>query len=122
MREAPDPVGFRQLSLRDERLIAFGIERQRAANGGFLSRIPLRFGYCEDQWHLEFPTGEGVTARFVTFGTGLSFPGAPGGIDLSLEFGQVGSIDDNGIDERVMRVGVSLNVSEPWSRRRPGRR
>jgi hypothetical protein len=124
MREAPAPAGFRQLeqSLRDERLIAFGLERRRSADGGFLSRIPLRFGYYEDNWHLEFPPGNGVKARFFTFGTGLSLPNGPGSVDISLEFGQIGSLDDNGVDERVMRIGIGLNVSEPWSRRKPGRR
>ncbi len=124
MREAPEPAGFRQLerSLQDERLVAFGLERRRSAEGGFLSRIPLRFGYYEDDWHLEFPPGNGVKARFFTFGTGLSLPNGPGSIDISLEFGQIGSLDDNGVDERVMRVGIGLNVSEPWSRRKPGRR
>ncbi|HUV37915.1 MAG TPA: hypothetical protein VMX58_13350 [Patescibacteria group bacterium] len=123
-REAPEPAGFSQLegSLQDERLIAFGLERRRSAAGGFFSRIPLRFGYYENRWHLEFPAGEGVTARFVTLGTGLQVPGGPGSVDISLELGQIGSIDNNGIDERVMRIGVGLNVSEPWSRRKPGKR
>ena len=123
-REAPEPAGFSQLdgSLQDERLIAFGLERRRRANGGFFSRIPLRFGYYEDRWHLQFPAGEGVTARFVTLGTGLPIPGGSGSVDISLELGQIGSIGNNGLDERVMRLGIGLNVSEPWSRRKPGRR
>ncbi len=123
-RQAPEPAGFSQLegSLQDERLIAFGLERRRSADGGFLSRIPLRLGYYEDRWHLEFPPGEAVTSRFVTLGTGVPVPGGPGSVDISLELGQIGSIDNNGLDERVMRIGIGLNVSEPWSRRKPGRR
>lgn len=123
-RQAPRPDGFSQLegSLQDERMIAFGLERRRSADGGFLSRIPLRLGYYEDRWHLEFPPGEGVTARFVTLGTGVPVPGGPGSVDISFELGQIGSIDSNGLDERVMRIGIGLNVSEPWSRRKPGRR
>ena len=123
-RKTPEPNGFSQLegSLQDERLVAFGIERRRSANGGFLSRIPLRFGYYEDRWHLQFPEGEGVTARFVTLGTGFPIPGGPGSVDISLEFGQIGSMGDNGLDERVMRIGIGINVSEPWSKRKPGRR
>jgi hypothetical protein len=123
-RRSPRPDGFSQLegSLRDERLIAFGLERRRSADGGFLSRIPLRLGYYEDRWHLEFPPGEGVTSRFVTIGTGVPVPGGPGSVDISVELGQIGSLGSNGLDERVMRIGIGLNVSEPWSRRKPGRR
>jgi hypothetical protein len=123
-RKAPEPAGFSQLegSLQDERLIAFGLDRRRSADGGFLSRMPLRLGYYEDRWHLEFPPGEGVTARFVTLGTGVPVPGGPGSVDISLELGQIGSVDNNGLDERVMRIGIGLNVSEPWSRRKPERR
>lgn len=123
-RNAPDPAGFVQLegSIRDERLLGFGLERRRSDAGGFFSRIPLRLGYYEDRWHLEFPRGEGIISRFVTFGTGVPVPGGPGSVDLSLEFGQIGSIDRNGLDERVVRIGIGLNVSEPWSRRKTGRR
>jgi hypothetical protein len=124
MREKPESTGFEQLddSLRDEWLLAFGIERKRGMENGYLSRMPFRLGYYENRYHLEFPAGETITARFVTLGTGLSFPGSPGNLDLSIELGQIGSLDGNGIDERVIRIGVGLNVSESWSRRKPGRR
>ena len=123
-REAPEPEGFEQLegSLVDEWLLGFGFERRAAEEGGFFSRIPLRLGYYENVWHLEFPQGSPVKSRFVTFGTGFPLPGGPGTIDVSCEVGQIGSVDDNGIEEQVLRIGFGLNVSEAWSRRKKGRR
>ncbi len=118
-REAPDPAGYPQLegSIGDERLLSFGIERRRSNDGGFFARMPLRAGYYEDRWHFEYPAGRPVRSRFFTLGSGFGLPGGPGAIDFSLEFGQIGSIDDNGVDERVLRFSMSVSASETWSRR-----
>lgn len=122
-REAPDPTGFPQLegSLRDERLLAFGIERTGSGEGGFFSRTPIRLGFYENIWHLEYPIGQQVKGLFFTFGTGFSMPGGPGIFDISFEFGQIGSIDDNGLVERMMRIGVGMSLSEIWGRRKDKR-
>ena len=120
-RGAPAPDGFPQLagSVGDERLISFGIERRPSAAGGFFAKAPLRLGFYEDCWHLEYPAGHPVRSRFVTFGSGFSLPGGPGAIDVSFEFGQIGSTGDNGISERVFRIGFGVSASEEWSTRKP---
>jgi hypothetical protein len=122
-RRAPGHDGFPQLagSIGDERLISLGLERRRVASGSFFSRIPLRFGFYEDRWHFEHPDGRPVKSRFVTLGSGFDLPGGPGAIDLSLEMGQIGSISDNGLDERVIRLAVGLSASEAWSLRKTKR-
>ncbi len=122
-RGAPRPDGFPQLagSIADERLVSFGIERRRVQSGGFFSRIPLRLGFFEDRWHLEYPDGRPVKSRFVTFGSGFGLPGGPGAVDLSFEIGQVGSVSDNGVDERVFRIALGLSASEAWSIRKAKR-
>jgi len=123
-RSAPEPSGFEQLagSIGDERLVAFGIERLRMQSGTFFTRIPLRIGFYENRWHLEYPEGRPVNSRFVTFGTGFSLPGGPGAIDLSFEIGQIGSISANGLDERVFRFALGLSASEAWSKRKTDQR
>jgi hypothetical protein len=119
-RGAPAPHGFPQLagSVGDERLISFGIERRTSAAGGFFAKAPLRLGFYEDRWHLEYPAGHPVHSRFVTFGSGFSLPGGPGAIDVSFEFGQIGSTAGNGIAERVFRIGFGVSASEEWSTRK----
>lgn len=119
-RGTPDPAGYRQFdgSVGGERLVAFGVERRRAAEGDFFSRIPIRAGFYESRWHLEYPAGSPVVARFVTVGSGFGLPGGPGAIDFALEFGRVGSIAENGVEERVFRLSASMSAAEAWSRRR----
>ncbi len=119
MREAPETVGFEQFegSVGDEYLFAFGLERRRTPDGGFFHRIPLRLGYYQNRWHLELPAGEPVVSRFFTAGTSFSLPGGPGRVDLSLELGQIGSLDTNGADERMARLGIGFSLTEPWSAR-----
>jgi len=120
-RGAPEPDGFPRFAgaLGDERLLAFGLERRGAASGGFWTRIPIRLGFYEDRWHIEVPAGSPVKSRFFTLGTGFKLPGGPGMLDLSLEAGQIGSKDENGVDERLVRIGVGISAGEAWSKRKP---
>jgi hypothetical protein len=122
-RSAPEPRGFEQLagSIGEERLMALGVEKRSVPAGGFFARIPLRLGFYENRWHLEYPPGRPVNSRFITFGTGFSLPGGPGAMDLSFEIGQIGSIGSNGVDERVFRMVFGLSASETWTRRRTER-
>jgi hypothetical protein len=62
-----------------------------------------------------------VDSRFITFGSGFGLPGGPGQVDLSFEFGQVGSVGNNGVDERVVRMAIGLSVAESWSKRKVAR-
>ena len=124
MREAPGTSGFQQLAggIRDETMIGVGLERRLGREGGFFGRIPIRFGFYQNQWHLEAPRGEAIVSRFFTAGTGFGLPNRPGSIDFSIEFGQIGSVDSNGADERMIRIGIGLSMSEVWSGRDEGSR
>lgn len=80
--------------------------------------MPLRLGYYEDRWHVEIPDGSRVVSRFFSVGSGFGMPGGPGGIDVTLEFGKIGSVSDNAIDEKVFRVGIGMSLTEKWTKRR----
>lgn len=122
-RGAPETRGYEQLagSIGDERLVALGVEKRPSGTGSFFTRIPLRLGFYENRWHLEYPAGNPVKSRFITFGSGFDLPGGPGKVDLSFEIGKIGSIGDNGVDERVFRMAIGLSASETWSRRKTPR-
>jgi hypothetical protein len=120
MRGAPGTEGFNQFegSLGDETVVSFGVERRGSAEGHRWARIPLRLGYYEDRWHVEIPDGNRVVSRFFSVGSGFGMPGGPGGLDVTLEFGKIGSVSDNAIDEKVFRVGIGMSLSEKWTKRR----
>ena len=103
-------------------MISVGLERVAGTvSQPFFTRIPIRIGYYQEYWHTEIPAGEPVISRFFTFGSGIELPGGPGSVDFSFEFGRIGSSGANGIEENVMRINISINVSEAW-KRREGRR
>lgn len=120
IRKSPGASGYEGMegALSDETLVSVGLERTASPDGGFFSRIPLRLGYYENRWHLEFPAGEQIVSRFFTFGSGFPTPGGPGSLDFVLEFGKTGSVDKNLVDEKVVRFGISLSLSEAWTKRK----
>ncbi len=120
-REAPEARGFEQFegALGRETVLSFGLERKAGGrNSSFFSRIPLRLGYYENLWHIEVPRGEDLKSRFITLGSAIDLPGGPGSLDYALEFGKIGSSGKNGIEEKVMRVSISISVSEAWKKRK----
>lgn len=122
-REAPHHTSLNLFegSLSDEWLFGIGVERLRDNGGGFFDRIPIRVGFYQNRWHLQFPAGETLTGSFATFGTGFSLPGGPGYLDISLETGQIGSLENNNLSERVIKLGIGFSLAEPWSRRKEDR-
>ncbi len=119
-RSRPEAGIFPQFQgmLGDEYMLGVGLEREGKSEGSFFSRVPLRVGFYQDRWHFDFPDGEPLYSRFVSLGTGFAMPGGPGRVDLSFEFGQIGSVERNGVGENVFRFSVGVSASEKWSRRR----
>lgn len=123
MRPAPEPTGFEWLegSLGSETHLGIGIERLLGTGGGFFDWIPLRLGFSTARRHIEFPAGSAVRSTFFALGSAIALPGGPGSLDVTAEFGRIGSERENGVDEDVFRLSVSISVSEPWARRRADR-
>ncbi|MDZ7859587.1 MAG: hypothetical protein U5O15_02765 [Candidatus Krumholzibacteriota bacterium] len=120
LRAAPDASGFSAFegALGTEKLYSVGLERRADKEGDdWFSRMPLRAGFYENTWHIEIPGGEPVKSRFFTLGSGFEIPGGDGNLDWAFEFGRVGSLERNGIDETVFRLSVSLGISEAWEKR-----
>lgn len=109
--------GRRDPAYRDARGLAAGVEYAfpgavlflpegtvlRA--GGRTRTLPRRFG------------GEEVRERALTLGLGQVVGIGASILDLSLEAGRRGSLDDNGLREDFLRLGVSLSAFEEWPQR-----
>ena len=123
MRAAAEPTGFAQLegNVGDETHLGIGIEYRAGGEGHFFNRLPIRLGFYTDKWHLQFPAGQEVRSTFFTIGSAIPLGNSPGAIDYTLEFGRVGSREENFVEENIFRLGLSFSVAEPWSRRKTKR-
>ena len=94
---------------------------------GGLARLPIRVGAYYLVWPDLLPVAgaadiaggaAGVREWALTLGTGLRSKDRGGAVDISLEAGSRGSVDDLGARERFVRLGFSLQVSdETWKGR-----
>ena len=119
-RPAPEAAGFPHLggALGNETHLGVGLERRMGTGGSLFERVPLRLGFSTGRWHLEFPPGTPVRSYFFTLGSALRLPAGPGCIDFTAEFGRIGSADENGFDEKMLRLSFGVSVAESWTRRR----
>ncbi len=80
-------------------------------------RMPLRLGFNYQTLPFDYPQGEPLKKFLVSLGTGFSIKNGMGKIDLALQFGQAGSLKNNGIEDRLIRVYVGICGSELWKRK-----
>ncbi len=80
----------------------------------FLFRMPWRVGgYYETLY--DSPRGTDLTELGVTVGTGIFFGEEDeSAIDVAFQYARRGNFDENGLEEEIFRVMVSLNGSDNW--------
>jgi len=80
----------------------------------FLWRMPWRLGgYYETLY--DSPRGTGFSELGVTVGTGVFFGEEDeSAIDVAFQYARRGNLDENGLEEEIFRVMVSLNGSDNW--------
>lgn len=88
---------------------------ERALFGLLAREAPLRIGARWRRLPLELE-GEPVTEWSGTLGYGRRF-GGRSAIDVTFEFGTRGALEDNGLSESFLRLGVGLSTFEEWRRR-----
>lgn len=110
---------FDTTRLSDERSYALGIEHDRALRllGAWL---PVRLSFNYQQLPFDHPAGERVNKYLFSLGSGFQVYGGRGKIDFAFQIGRAGAIADNGLEDRLVRLYVSLSGSEAWQRRGAG--
>jgi hypothetical protein len=107
--------------LTQEREYAFGFEYVRGIRVK-RSRIPVRISFNYYQLPFESPQGQTISRFLVGFGTGVEYGDGRGKIDLGFLVGKQGSVEDNGIEDQLIRIYLGLSGSEMWKRRGGGTR
>jgi len=116
-----DPAGVENVGFGDAVEVGGGIEYASAVDRAMVlgPQAPLRLGYRWRRLPLEIE-GEPVREWVASLGYGRTL-GATGrsGVDVVLEYGHRGSLDDHGLEESFVRLGVGFRTFEQWRRDRP---
>ena len=107
--------GGSDMRLRDEISYAAGVEihKPRQREQSWIQRSSFRSGF---RWRTLPMLVEGKPVRewAITGGIGVPLGGSNGMLDVAIEAGSRGSLSENGVRERMIRIGVSLSAYEKW--------
>lgn len=116
-----EPEGLENVAYGDALEIGAGVEYAPAETRALVlgPQAPVRFGYRWRRLPLEIE-GEPVTEWTASLGYGRSMGAAArSGVDVVIEYGRRGSLDDHGLEEAFLRLGVGVRAFEQWRRDRP---
>ena len=99
---------------RNSALLGIGIERvpSRETNASWGSRIAYRLGYYHHQTYYVV-NGQPITEWGVTGGLGIPISGE-NRMNIAVEYGERGTTSYGLIKENIIRVSLSLALTEPW--------
>lgn len=116
-----DPEGVENVGFGNAVEVGGGVEYASAVERAIVlgPQAPLRLGYRWRRLPLEIED-EPVTEWVASLGYGRTLGGAGrSGVDLVVEYGRRGSLDDHGLEESFLRLGVGFRTFEQWRRDRP---
>ncbi|MCT4602917.1 MAG: outer membrane protein transport protein [Marinifilum sp.] len=79
----------------------------------FLKKLTYRFGAFYDTGYIEI-RDERIKTRGFGFGVGMPLARGKGMINVSFEFGQMGTTDNNIVREDFGRINLEVNLFENW--------
>lgn len=115
------PEGVENVGYGDELEVGGGLEYAPAITRAMLlgPQAPVRLGYRWRRLPLEIDD-EPVTEWTASLGYGRTLgPAGRSGVDVVLEYGRRGSMEDHGLEESFLRFGVGFRAFEQWRRDQP---
>jgi hypothetical protein len=95
----------------------FSVGMNYNANDGyatkFLKKLSYRFGTFYDTGYIKVES-ERINTKGVSFGLGLPMAKGKGMLNISFEFGQMGTTDNDNIREDFGRVTIEMSLFERW--------
>ncbi|MBN2598814.1 hypothetical protein [Labilibaculum sp.] len=79
----------------------------------FLKKLTYRFGAFYDTGYIVNDIDR-IKSKGVSFGLGIPMAQNKGAINLSFEFGQMGTADNNNVREDYGRVTIEMSLFETW--------
>jgi hypothetical protein len=80
-------------------------------------RFPIRLSFNYQRLPYDFPEGERIRKIMFGLGTGLNFGKGKAKMDIALRVGKVGSLSNNTLEDRLVRLYISVTGSEVWKRK-----
>jgi len=103
-----------QQDMVDEWHLSCGVERLRGtARRNPWGNLPLRLGASLHRWAYKVG-GADIRELRVAVGTGFPFHGNAGSLDVALSHGWIGDLGENGLEDRVWRLSLSVTGMEKW--------
>ncbi len=108
------------IGLCNSKCLSVGSELQISRNpmDPILKRLAFRLGASYQPYFSKDPTGQNIQEVMLTMGLGWPMFMNVAQIDMAVQFGKRGSLEDNDFSEKLIRVSVSLTGGEKWFVRR----
>ncbi len=105
----------RRDSLQNSFTAALGYEvsPQSTSVSPYWKKVKYRLGARYHKSYLEM-RGTQLNQYGISFGLGLPIPKSASSIDLGVEFGQLGTTDNNLIKENYVKITLGLSIFERW--------
>lgn len=110
-------LGFPVNRLDTEISYALGLEYGLIPIG--FQYLPIRVSFNYSELAFDHPAGKSVNKVLIGLGTGLPVQGGRAKFDIALQGGKSGALNENGLEDRLIRLYVGLVGGESWSRRAP---
>lgn len=84
-----------------------------SVTAGYAQRINYRLGFHYNKTYLKLH-GHQINEFGLTFGTGLPLKGLQSMVNIAVEIGQRGTLNDGLIKENYVRISLGLSIYERW--------
>jgi hypothetical protein len=110
-------LAFPSDRLYEQHVVSAGFEFLRGVPLG-KARLPIRLGGMFTRLPYDNPAGSRIDSYLVELGTGWKSRSGKGKVDITLQGGVTGSVETNGLENRVFRIFVGVSGAEVWRRHR----
>lgn len=93
--------------------LGYEISPKSTSVSSYLKKVDYRFGAKYHKSYLQLRNTQ-LNQFGISFGLGLPVPRSASKIDVGVEFGQMGTTDNNLVKEKYVKVSVGLSIFERW--------
>ncbi|MFW6019620.1 MAG: hypothetical protein ACOCPM_03490 [Bacteroidales bacterium] len=93
--------------------LGYEITPKSTSVSSYLKKVDYRIGAKYHKSYLQLRNTQ-LNQFGISFGLGLPVPRSASKIDIGVEFGQMGTTDNNLVEEKYIKLSVGLSIFERW--------